>query len=82
VLNDATLEKIGRLLGEDYFILPSSIHEVMITGTSPFVSLEKGARAMKQTVADANAYTVSEKDLLSYKVFRYDRRKKEIVRAA
>ena len=82
VLNDATLEKIGRLLGEDYFILPSSIHEVMITGTSPFVSLEKGVRAMKQTVADANAHTVSEKDLLSYKVFRYDRRKKEIVRAA
>ena len=54
----------------------------MITGTSPFVSLEKGARAMKQTVEDANARTVSEKDLLSYKVFRYDRRKKEIVRAA
>ncbi len=30
MVQDGVLEKVGELLGADYYVLPSSIHEVLI----------------------------------------------------
>ena len=78
VLNPALMEKIGVMMDGDYYILPSSIHEVMITSVR---GRPEGVRDLKRNLREVNETMVSPRDLLSYKVFRYDRRKKCILRA-
>lgn len=59
------LEKITDLMGGDFFILPSSIHEVLIIGTG------KRGRAAKlqETIHSANSNVVSADEILSDSLF-------------
>lgn len=62
-------ERIADALGENYYVLPSSMHEVIIVPESAGIEIEH-LRAM---VRDANRSVVDSKDVLSDKVFMYDR---------
>ena len=68
-------EKIGQILGKDYYVLPSSVHEMMIVpkviGVSP--------KGLKLLVKDANHTVVDRRDLLSDKVFYYSRKNNELI---
>lgn len=66
------LEKIGNILGMDYYILPSSIHELMILPVSTYASVDE----LSEMVRCINrSGTVGTDDLLSDKVQYYDREK-------
>lgn len=65
-----TLRKTYEELGEPYYVLPSSTHEVLLVKESKGYDTDM----MKQIVNDVNA-SVSKEDLLSFKIFRYDGRK-------
>ena len=62
-------ERIGELLGEDYYVLPSSLHEVIIVPRC--MGFQAGD--LKKMVRDANDNAVAVRDLLSYKVLFYSR---------
>lgn len=64
------LEMIGDIVGEDYYILPSSVHEVIIVPESR--SLPVGE--MDAMVKDINETQVAEEDVLSDHAYFYERR--------
>lgn len=69
---DNVLERIGNLLGSDFYVLPSSIHEVLIVPDNGAVNLKE----LEAVVKEVNATEVAPEDLLSDKVQHYDRKRK------
>lgn len=68
------MEKISEVLGCGYYILPSSVHELIIV---PDI-LEPDVDMMRATVHEANTTVVERKDLLSDDIFHYDPNEGEI----
>lgn len=64
-------ERIGDILGKNYYVLPSSVHEMMIVPDGMGASV----RDLKRLVREANASVVESTELLSNKVFYYNRKK-------
>ena len=60
----------AEALEDDLYILPSSVNEVLLVRAS---ELEDGVDKLKEMVRDANETVVSEKDILSYNVYHYDK---------
>ena len=73
---DNVLERIGNLLGSDFYVLPSSIHEVLIVPDNGAVNLKE----LEAVVKEVNATEVAPEDLLSDKVQHYDRETKTLGR--
>ncbi|WP_370810118.1 DUF5688 family protein [Anaerobutyricum hallii] len=61
---------IAEALEDDLYILPCSVNEVLLIRAS---ELEDGVDELKEMVRDANETVVSEKDILSYSVYYYDK---------
>lgn len=61
---------IAEALEDDLYILPSSVNEVLLVRAS---ELEDGVDELKEMVRDVNETVVSEKDILSYNVYHYDK---------
>lgn len=76
ILNPQVKEMVAQKTGGDYYIIPSSIHEVII------VPKEEGLswRELQEMVEDVNASTVAEEEQLSDSVYQYDAEKKELTR--
>ena len=72
------MEKIAASLGGNYFVLPSSIHEVLVLpdyGNLNYIELE-------QMVKEINKTTVDRKDQLSNDVYYYDSKERIFSSAA
>lgn len=69
ILYQNTLKDFADSIGSDLIILPSSIHEVLITPNSPGVSYE----AFSHMVTSINRHDVSPEDQLSNQVYLYTR---------
>ena len=65
------LEKVYEEFGEGYYVLPSSIHEVLLVKESE----SPGVQELRQTVFNVNKQEVAPQEVLSYNVFHYDGRK-------
>lgn len=61
---------IAEALEDDLYILPCSVNEVLLVRAS---ELEDGVDKLKEMVRDVNETVVSEKDILSYSVYHYDK---------
>ena len=61
---------IAEALEDDLYILPCSVNEVLLVRAS---ELEDEVDELKEMVRDANETVVSEKDILSYSVYYYDK---------
>lgn len=75
MLYDGVLEEIGNKLHENFYILPSSIHEVLIVPESASCSQKNLMRMVK----DVNQYQVDAEEVLSYNVYYYDRETEQII---
>ena len=67
ILNSEMLEDIREKLGENYYILPSSIHEVIV--------VKEGAKSpeeLREIVYNINKGILDEKDFLSDNIYYYD----------
>lgn len=64
-----TQQLIAQVLGENYYMLPSSIHEVMIVPESEAPS----AKIMRDMVIDINNSVVDASEILSNRIFYYNR---------
>ena len=69
MVREDILSKAAELLGDNFFILPSSLHEVLIIPES----LADDAHVLVQMVKDVNEAEVLPKERLSDKVQFYDR---------
>lgn len=74
--HEGVLEKVGALLGSDFYVLPSSIHEVLIVPDNGNMQLAE----LEDMVREVNATQVELKDQLSDKVQYYDREAKTLRR--
>lgn len=64
---------VAALFGGDYFILPSSIHEVLCV---PYDSDDK--EFLSEMVREINASVVANRDVLSDHIYKYDSEQEQI----
>ena len=77
LLNDKVMDDITEKLGQDYFILPSSVHEVLIVPKNDQMDL----KTLESMVQDVNATQVAPEERLSDHVYAYDAKEHELFRA-
>lgn len=76
VLDSEMMDKIREEVG-DFYILPSSVHELLIVPKSANVDLE----TLQDMVKDVNSTHVAPNEILSDNVYEYDPETKEMYRA-
>ncbi len=77
MLYTRVLEDIGNQLNEDYYILPSSIHEIIILP----VSCSMGQEDINEMIVEINETQVSEEDVLSEHAYYYSRENNRLLMA-
>lgn len=75
ILYPGVLEEIGKKIGSDFFILPSSIHEVIIL---PDMGSED-KEWLKTLISMVNSKDVAPEEVLSDTLYRYNRAEKRVV---
>ena len=69
ILYPGVLESLAREEGHDLYILPSSIHEVILLPDTGAPSAEE----LKRMVREVNDTQVAPEEVLSYSLYRYRR---------
>lgn len=68
LLYDGVKEQIEQILGEAYYVIPSSVHEVLVIRESDVPDVEM----LKSTILEVNSTQVGEEDILSNQLYRFD----------
>ena len=74
ILYDGVLEQVADQIKENFFVIPSSIHEMMIVAESD----SPGKEELCNIVAEANREHVEVEEVLSDRVYYYDVSTKEL----
>ena len=69
-------EKAAELMGSGYYVLPSSIHEVILVPDT----IDHDVRDLCDMVKQANRSVVEPKDVLSDNVYHYDKDSRDLSR--
>lgn len=69
------LDMAGQVLGEDYYVLPSSVHEVVLVPESKGMEPEE----MDAMVVEINATQVDEEEILSNHAYLYKREDRRLI---
>ncbi len=77
ILYDKELELIAEDLDSNFFVLPSSVHEVIILGED----LDSDVDMLRNMVREVNQNEVDPGEVLSDSVYYYDNRKKKLLLA-
>ena len=77
LLDTRVMDDITKRVGTEYFILPSSIHEVLIVPKTEQLDL----KSLESMVRDVNATQVSPEERLSDHVYAYDAKEHRLFRA-
>ena len=75
ILYNRVLEDIGNQINDDFFILPSSIHETIILPASYAMSKE----SLSEMIVEINETQVSEEDILSDHAYYFSRKENKIL---
>lgn len=76
IFADNMIKKIKQLVGDEFYILPSSIHEMLAMPVDENVSLE----TLKEMVGSVNANELRPEDVLTDSVYIYRRGRIEVCR--
>lgn len=68
------LENIRRKIQNDYYIIPSSVHEVLI-----LLADSIGKEELNQMIQEVNATVVESREILAEHCYKYDSKKNEII---
>lgn len=74
ILRKDIMESFAERTGGNFYILPSSIHEVILMPESPSISVEE----LKETVKEVNETEVAREERLSENVYYYDCETREV----
>ena len=69
ILYPHVLDMAGEIIGEDFYVLPSSIHEVILVPESNAMEQME----MDEMVTEINATQVAEEEILSNHAYFYER---------
>ncbi len=75
ILYERRLESIGEYLQDNYYVLPSSVHEVIILPEQYATDKE----SLSQMVAEINLTQVQDEEVLENHAYYYDRGKKQLM---
>ena len=75
LLYEGQLDKIAKILGQDFYVLPSSIHEVIIVPKCK----GKDEEDLSRMVDEINHEQLAIEEILSNHAYRYDSQKKELI---
>lgn len=67
------LKKYSKRIGKDLYILPSSVHELLVVP-----KFAVNAEELRRMVQEVNENEVADEDILSYNVYEYSRKNNEI----
>ena len=70
IIYEGVLEKVGEMLGRDYYVLPSSIHETILLPAKDNTELD----SLTQLVRTVNATQVKAEEVLSDHAYFYSRK--------
>ena len=76
ILYDGCLEMIADFLQDNYFVLPSSVHELIIVSEK---DAPWGGVGLSEMVKEINRSQVDPEDILSDTTYYYDREKKKLL---
>lgn len=76
LMSDKALSDIEERMGEGFYVLPSSIYEVLIVPKS----FGKSERELVKMVREVNAEAVAEKEQLSDSIFKYEMGEIEMIK--
>ena len=74
LVSPKAMELAYRTLGENFHVLPSSVHELILVPDSAGIS----ARFLQEMVRSVNEQTVEPKERLSDSVYHYDGKEKKL----
>lgn len=77
IMCEGEMEKIAEKVGGDFYVLPSSIHELIVVPKTDEMSYQE----LEMMVHEVNTTQVSPQDRLSEHVYQYDSEHKEFMRA-
>lgn len=77
IMYEDILQKIADSINKDFYILPSSIHEIILLPSENNMPTEQSA--LKEIVKEINDTQVMPEELLSYNVYYYSREKGKII---
>ena len=69
------LRDFANYMGHDLYILPSSIHEVILLLDDEYV---QSSEELREMVRETNRMVVDQEEVLSDHIYNYDREKDEI----
>lgn len=75
IIYPEVLDMAGQVLGEDYYVLPSSVHEVVLVPASKGMKPED----MNAMVTEINQTQVAEEEILSNHAYLYQREARRLV---
>lgn len=67
------LRKISEIMGSGFYILPSSVHELILMPDTDDTCDGEVSKSLKNIVRDVNSTTLDEEDILSDSVYYYDK---------
>lgn len=73
MMNERMLETAADRIGEDFIILPSSLHELLLVPDGNRGGTEEYVRELADTVREVNDTHLKPWDILSYHVYRYEK---------
>lgn len=76
LLYPGMLQKAAELLGGDFFVLPSSIHEVLLLKRQEYDDTD----ILLDMIREANSNHVTKEELLSYHLYYYDTKQLKLVK--
>ena len=79
IIRSDVLKSAGELIGRDYYVIPSSIHELLLVPDEKKPGMADEIAAMVDSV---NRTQVAEDEILSFHVYRYDREREQMSIAA
>lgn len=75
ILYDNVLEDIGNQLNENFYVLPSSVHEVMIVPESK----SPNRLELEEMIAEINDTQVEAEEILSYRAYYFSRKENRLL---
>ena len=78
VLNDTAMKDISDRFGGDFYVIPSSIHEIIAVSTDYFDKKED-IQAIKNMIYEINRTKLEDQDFLSDELYAYDSEEMELV---
>lgn len=74
ILCSEVMEKVGRMFPEGFYIIPSSLHETLIVSKEGRL----GPKELGETVREVNQTQVEKEDVLSDRIYEYDKEQGKI----